>query len=794
MVRRFVEGILKFRLLSIFLMLILTAFFAYRASRISLYDDPNRWVPKSHPNVALNDYIQDNFGGANVVMVQVTVKEGDIFNPDTLTKVMRISDNILLMEGVVPYYLTSLAAVKVKYLRGGEDFLDIDLLLNYIPETPEEMERLKYGVFHNPTIYGPLVSLDKKSTIIIADFRTGERRDIGGLPRTTPTRIYKEIKEIIEPENDDNTIVRCAGAPIIIGWVNSDGLPLIFFAFLCFLGVMCVILWFAFRKVMGVLLPLLVGLTASLWAFGLQSIFLGDIIRSSSAFIVPFILFATAACHAVQFLSRFYREEYPGIKEPKAAVATTFELLSFPIVISMVTDVGAFIVCAFIPFENVSILGRVGVFGLASAIIAFVFLFVPLLSYFPGRPQELTEKELKPNWVEVGISRFVEVLVRGRMRWAIIAALGVLVIVAALIIPRLDPGQDNTYAIHNFLTKSWKNNPIYQMEMQIKDKFKGVYPLNILIKATKAEGLKEPEIMRKIDKMAEYFQENIPEMGGVMHLPVYVKLMHRFMHAEDPECFAVPDTYGAIAEYLMMYSMGEPGSFDSIVDSTYKNAVMALFIEDTKHETVRKVLKITTEYIEKNFNDENVTAEVGGGAIGIAGAFNESIKKWIIWSIVLSSLASGLIVSLLFCSILAPIFLLIPLIIGTIIWLPLIYFSGIEINSNISTSAAMAMGVGIDAEIYLLYRFREEFARLKNFKEAFIVSFSRIRKALIFSHLSLILGCCALIPIPLYVGYVGYAMATILLICFLVSFIIPPFMWTLFKPRFIMGGAIEKKD
>ena len=98
---------------------------------------------------------------------------------------------------------------------------------------------------------------------------------------------------------------------------------------------------------------------------------------------------------------------------------------------------------------------------------------------------------------------------------------------------------------------------------------------------------------------------------------------------------------------------------------------------------------------------------------------------------------------------------------------------------------AIATGVGIDAEIYLLYRFREEFARLKDFKEALVVAFTKIRKGLIFSHLALIVGLMILTPIPLYIGSVGFCMGLIVLICFIMSFIISPILWSVLKPRFL---------
>ena len=102
-----------------------------------------------------------------------------------------------------------------------------------------------------------------------------------------------------------------------------------------------------------------------------------------------------------------------------------------------------------------------------------------------------------------------------------------------------------------------------------------------------------------------------------------------------------------------------------------------------------------------------------------------------------------------------------------------------------ASSMAIAMGIGIDAEIYFLYRFREEYAVTKDFYQSLTLGFTKIRKGLIFSHLALIVGLMILTPIPLYIGSVGFCMGLIVLICFIMSFIISPILWSVLKPRFL---------
>ena len=65
----------------------------------------------------------------------------------------------------------------------------------------------------------------------------------------------------------------------------------------------------------------------------------------------------------------------------------------------------------------------------------------------------------------------------------------------------------------------------------------------------------------------------------------------------------------------------------------------------------------------------------------------------------------------------------------------------------------------------------------------------KIRRALIVSNGALILGCWALAPISLYVGYVGFGMGLVLLLCFVFSGIISPILWGWFGAGTVIGKA-----
>ena len=181
--------------------------------------------------------------------------------------------------------------------------------------------------------------------------------------------------------------------------------------------------------------------------------------------------------------------------------------------------------------------------------------------------------------------------------------------------------------------------------------------------------------------------------------------------------------------------------------------------------------------------------EMAGGSVGIAGAFNKNVQYWLILGTVLGFLGTVLVSIPFIRSFLLPLLLIVPLILGTLAAVGIMIMFGIELNSNAAGALAIASGVGIDSEVYLLYRVREEYLKCGNFREALVQGFVKIRRALMVSNGALILGCWSLALIPLYSGYVGFGMGLVLLLCFVFSGVLSPIMWAWLGEKIVVGSV-----
>lgn len=832
---------------------------AYLASTLKLYDDPNRWPPKDDPAVVLNEELQRQFGGANLVTIMVSRKDGaSIINGETLAKVKRITDQLIDVHGVIPYAVRSLATINSRYLKGTDELLDASILFknpNRAPSTPEELARVNFGIQNNAALRNLLVAADKsapaernapedgavvltpqgspgtpaappvlRSTIIQADFRTGlqDLREGLELPVTDPIAIYKDVRAIIEPENDELHKVTVAGSPILIGWVNSDGLPYIAQAFLLVVAGILVVLVFAFRSEVGVVPPLLVGIMASLWAFGLQRLFGGEVLTSSAALLAPFIIMAVSASHSVLFIKRFLTDELRADRTREEGLHQTLIHMTRPLLVVLSTDLMAFVVLSFVPFDNVRVLGQVTALGLVSIMVIIPTFLVPLLAFMPERRLRVATRRAQASR-DTGsgiIYRSTAVLVRPlvynrRVQLFVLAVTAVVVVVSLsawvsvpiagdgalprLLRSQIETGQNNTYAVHNYLTRSWEENELYQMEQEIKEQFGGIYTMAILAEGPEPGSVKTPEVLRALDGMAQDL-EQLDEVVAVVGLPFYVKVMNRFLNEDQDEYFRIPQierAQMAVNEALYFLTAGMPGAFDFVIDPEFKRSSTVAFVTDTSPETVRKVIARVNAYLDEHWDSTalgGVEIRLPGGNVGIADAFNRSIKKWILRATLFSAAASFVAVGLMLRSLTGPILLMFPLAVGMILWVFLIHVIGIEFNSNVTAALAIASGVGIDAEVYLLYRFREEYPRDGDFRRALFDAFTLVREPLIFSFVALFAGLLAVSVVPLYVGYVGFSMALILLTTFLLSFFVAPVVWGMLRPQFLTRGLEVRHD
>src|ERR1700683_1075902 len=127
---------------------------------------------------------------------------------------------------------------------------------------------------------------------------------------------------------------------------------------------------------------------------------------------------------------------------------------------------------------------------------------------------------------------------------------------------RIPIGQNNTYAIHNYLTRSWLRSPIFAMEKGIVDRFGGVYPMTVYVSPKPGAGriLEDPAVLQAIDRLALFLRKQ-PGIGNVADVAYPIKLSNSFVHGEDDRYFIIPDTKAELGMEVLDLADRAPGAY-----------------------------------------------------------------------------------------------------------------------------------------------------------------------------------------------------------------------------------------
>src|SRR6059058_557072 len=130
--KTYAAWVVRHRFAVLFAVLLATLFLARSTTRLHVEIDPDRQLPQDHPFIqALND-VHRIFGDKNLVVIGLFPHDGNVFTPAFLKKLAEVTDAVRRLPGANPALVQSLAAPQVKDIRGTEDGMEVERVM----ETP----------------------------------------------------------------------------------------------------------------------------------------------------------------------------------------------------------------------------------------------------------------------------------------------------------------------------------------------------------------------------------------------------------------------------------------------------------------------------------------------------------------------------------------------------------------------------------------------------------------------------------------------------------------------------------
>src|SRR5581483_4366761 len=325
-----------------------------------------------------------------------------------------------------------------------------------------------------------------------------------------------------------------------------------------------------------------------------------------------------------------------------------------------------------------------------------------------------------------------------------------------------------------------------QDERALNEKFAGTSTFYILLEAKKEGVLKSPEVASAVDRLQREL-EGMSEVGKTESYVDYVKQMNRTLNGGDPAFLRVPASQDEIAQYLYLYSVsGNPADFARLMRPQQEEAVIWVFLKSDDTRLAEELIKKVDRFRASDFDRLNVSIGVAGSS-PVVVALNKEMVRGKALNIIQIAAITFLMTALVRRSFLGGLFVIVPLALSVLINFGVMGLTGISLGIGTAAITAMAVGIGADYEIYLIFRLREEFRKRGNIEEAIRVTLQTSGKAIIFVALAVSAGYGLLAFTGFYLHMEGILVPLAMLTSCLGALAILPVLVMIFKPKFVFG-------
>jgi predicted RND superfamily exporter protein len=514
----------------------ITLFFALQLPKAQLDNNNFNFIPKDDPARVASHHIDETFGSQVVILVGLERKHGTILEADFLNKLRDYGKKVEALGAVDT--VTSIA--NADYIGGSADTISVSSL---IPESfsgsAAEIAQVKDRLLEWDMYRRALVSDDFTSTQVVVAMSVSS--DNAGSPESVEA--YRRVKKLAESEGFEDTKVFITGMSVFSGEVNAAmGADLIFLIPLVVIAVLFV-LFLSFRKLSGIILPILTVAISATWAIGAMTLlgFKLSIITT----VLPVILVAVGSAYCIHVISHYY-DEIAGKRnlsreDHAELIYLVIRKYGKPVFLAAFTDATGFAALCFTPVVPISVFGIFSTFGILVAFVVAITL-IPSILLIRGPSKTSRGEAIAEGTHKEGINDPLSVAIAdafgaaARKRRSMIALSLAVVALSIVGVSRL--------VIDNVLVEYFRpGSEVVKADKFIRDYFGGSKEISVVLRGEKPGDVLRPDVLAAMDGLSEYLADNVPEVGKTMGFTDLVKRVNQVFNSDES-----PDGIAARAE------------------------------------------------------------------------------------------------------------------------------------------------------------------------------------------------------------------------------------------------------
>lgn len=719
------------RLVVLILFLGLSLVLGYQAVKIKPDASLERMIPLEHPYIINFMENRDDLENlANFIRISVAAKQGDIFSSDYLTTLSKISDEVFYLPGVDRAGMKSLWTPNVRWVEVTEQgFQGGAVIPTTYDGSPASLEQLRQNILRSGEV-GRLVANDFKSTIIYVPLleinsETGKRLD------------YLEFSRLLEEKVRDQYAGPDAKVSIhIIGFAKKigdliEGIGSVVVFFLVAVLITTALLYSYSRCITSTFATVICSIIAVIWQLGLMYS-LGYGLDPYSV-LIPFIVFATAISHGVQFINGIHHEMALGNESLPAAIRT-FRHHYVPAMLALISDAMGFITLILIEVDVIKDLAVGASVGIASIIITNLLLLPIAMSYLGVTKKGIAHvqhAEQNPNKIWDLLAK----LSHHKYAFAIVlltqigAAAG-LFIAKDLKIGELDKGApelraDSRYNLDNaYITSNYSTSA----------------DVMVIMVKTPEESCNAFPVMDAMERL----QWRLKHTEGVQSAVSIVNVSKRVTKAFNEgsyKWYELSRNQKIVDTSLQRVPSG-------LLNGNCSLAPILVFLDDHKAETLQRAVDVVEGFVQEHPSDD-VKFLLAAGNAGIEVATNQVIEASQDFMMIVVYAVVGTMVLIAYRSFRAVICVVVPLCVTSVLCMAIMTVLGIGVKVSTLPIIALGVGLGVDYGIYIFSRLEELLNEGRTLQNAYLHTLRSTGKAVAFTGLTLAIGTATWIFSPI---------------------------------------------
>ena len=649
--------------------------------------------------------------------------------------------------------------------------LDIPLLNNSdkpLAERLKEISTLKDDgidkergfkeILNSPVFRNFVISEDGKTTGLIVNIKEDEKlKDIEDLS-------IKEIdilKELRKKANHSNIVEirKVISTYDNVGNIFLGGIPMIADDMMSFIkndiivfgiGVLAFIiatLWFVFKKIIWIVIPISSCVFSVIIMTGLLGIFNWKVTVISSNFIALMLILTMAM--NIHISTRFLqiKKNFPNKKLPDLILMVMSKMF-WPIIYTVLTTVCAFLSLIFSEIKPIIDFGWMMTMGLFTSFLVTFTLLPSLLNIFSKYDVNLKKENNSKITSSLGSFSI--------NNKKVIFSSSVLIILLSLY------GISKLEVENSFINYFNKKTEIYRGMKLIDDKLGGTTPLDVILKFPQKD-LDKAEIdddefedwddgeeensekywftKDKIDRInsVHNYLDSLPFVGKVLSLTSILEVATQLNDGKTLETLEIGVLYSKLPETIKQEVI------DPYISIKDNEARISIRVKDSDKNLRRNDLinKINFD-LENKLNISKNEFKLAGVLILFNNLLQSLFKSQILTLGFVMTAIFGMFI-ILFKNIKLALIGVIPNFIAAFFVLGTIGLLRIPLDMMTITIAAITIGIAVDNSIHYIYRFKEELKQTGNYERTVKLCHSSVGVAILNTSITIIFGFSILV-------------------------------------------------